>query len=462
MTGISYPAHGIHLRIGMSDQPGGSPTDPTASHVLSTVDPTRPRVLVVWEGGSISRSLPDTGSLVIGRALEAEIRIDHASVSRRHAILHCGAPARIEDLGSSNGTSIAGVRITPNDPRALAPGDVFEVGAATLVVQAPTRVDGSAAGGLPSTQKLVELVARSHLDVVLLGETGVGKEITAETIHRRSARKEGPFVRVNCAALPDTLLEAELFGHEKGAFTGATQQKPGLFEAAHGGTLFLDEVSEMALATQAKLLRAVESREVTRLGSVKPMRLDIRIIAATNRNIGSDVAVGRFRADLYFRLAGMTITVAPLRERANEIPRLAQLFVEEACRASQLGGVRLSGEALQCLSRHGWPGNIRELRRVVERAVVLCESDVIQPAHLVFDVIESSERGSVPSGTASGDPVAALQREVFERERKRIAEALAEAGGNQSRAAEILGVSRRTLINWLDEYDLPRPRKGKP
>jgi DNA-binding NtrC family response regulator len=254
-------------------------------------------------------------------------------------------------------------------------------------------------------------------------------------------------------------LESELFGHEKGAFTGATQQKPGLFEAAHGGTLFLDEVSEMAFGTQAKLLRAVESREVTRLGSVKPVRFDIRIIAATNRNIGSEVAAGRFRSDLYFRLAGMTITVAPLRERANEIPGLARLFVDIACRASGRQPLELGAAALERLARHTWPGNIRELRRVVERAVLLCESDQIQPRHLVFDVIELTCRDPLPTGSA--DPVAALQREVFERERTRIAGALAEAGGNQSRAAEILGVSRRTLINWLDAHDLPRPRKGK-
>jgi transcriptional regulator with PAS, ATPase and Fis domain len=248
-------------------------------------------------------------------------------------------------------------------------------------------------------------------------------------------------VRLNCAAFPQTMLEGELFGYEKGAFTGALHAKPGLIESAHGGTLFLDEVGEMPATTQVSLLRVLESREVLRLGALRPVPADVRILSATNRDLQALVAEGKFRRDLYYRLAGVTVNVPPLRERRERIVPLARGFLAEAAQSAGMPAPALSASAMTSLNRHDWPGNVRELRNVIERALALSEGHPIEPYHLLLDA-------------ASG-------KEPRMDERQRVALALEAARGNQSRAAEILGVSRRTLINRLDEYGLPRPRKRK-
>jgi len=282
---------------------------------------------------------------------------------------------------------------------------------------------------------------------------------------------------INCAALSDSVLESELFGHEKGAFTGAVQAREGLFEAAAGGTVFLDEVGELSPGTQAKLLRVLEERVVTRLGSNRPKAIDVRILSATNRDPEAEIAAGRFRSDLYFRLNGLSLSIPPLRERLGEIEEFASVFLASACRLIERTDLpRISPEALLLLRAYRWPGNVRELRNAIERAAVLCPGDVILPEHLppaltklgeperLHTVARSaaSTEATLATATASA-PAGAndhLLTELKLVERARIIEALERCGGNQSKAARLLGISRSTLVTRIEEYGLPRPQKG--
>jgi transcriptional regulator with PAS, ATPase and Fis domain len=324
-----------------------------------------------------------------------------------------------------------------------------EVVSARSSIPPPAPTDSTYTPTMQRLHKVVELVARGRISVILLGETGVGKEVMAETIHRRSPRAQGPFVRINCAALPENLLEAELFGYERGAFTGANQMKPGLIESADGGTFFLDEVGALPLATQVKLLRVLESREVQRLGALRPRAIDVRFLAATNRDLEAQCANGQFRSDLFYRLNGMSITIPPLRERQDEVPALARTFVTEACAQLDAPEVPITPRAQQALLAHRWPGNVRELRNTMERAALLAHGGPIDVEHLF------QSQSIAPSSSAS------LPSEVENLERRRILDALERTGGNQRQAAELLGISRRTLISRLDAYELPRPKKGK-
>jgi hypothetical protein len=285
---------------------------------------------------------------------------------------------------------------------------------------------------------LAERAAAGSINLLILGETGAGKEVLARRVHRLSSRAGRPFVCINCAALSEALLESELFGHERGAFTGATQAKPGLLETAPGGTVFLDEVGELPATLQAKLLRVIETREIVRVGSVRPRQIDVRFIAATNRDLEGEVARGGFRRDLFFRLNGMTLSLPPLRARPREIPALCRLFLKELSPAAgRKTPPRLTAEALAQLCAHGWPGNVRELRNVIERALLLAPGDEIDVEHL-------------PTAT----PVAPAG------ERERILGALEACAGNQSRAARQLGISRKVLLARLDAWGVKRPRKG--
>ena len=295
--------------------------------------------------------------------------------------------------------------------------------------------------------------AVSNLSILLLGETGVGKEVFAHEIHRRSGRADGPFVPVNCAALSESLLESELFGHEKGAFTGAMQDQPGVFEAADGGTLFLDEIGEMGATTQAKLLRVLEDRCVTRVGSRKVRHVDVRFVTATNRDLATEVEAGRFRKDLYFRINSAVLRIPPLRERSSEVEALAQLFLASAVREVGMPEAPIfAPETMHALRDYDWPGNVRELRNTVERCVAMCRDTVILPEHLPEQIVGSANE---PARTSMDR----LQSEMNDLERKRIVNALEECGGNQTKAAALLGISRRTLVSRLDAYGLPRPRK---
>ena len=328
------------------------------------------------------------------------------------------------------------------------------------------------AGALERMERIVVRVAAGTINVLVLGETGVGKEILSRRIHALSARAAKPLVSLNCASLSESLLESELFGHEKGAFTGALQAKPGLLESADGGTVFLDEIGEMPLSVQAKLLRVVEQREVTRVGALRPRAIDVRFVSATHRDLEAEIARGRFRQDLYFRLNGIALSLPPLRERVDEIEPLAKLFVEQACRAMQRGRIpRIAADALETLTHYQWPGNIRELRNVIERAVLLSSGDVITREHLPIEKlgvvlapsVRIAARPAIPAEDSSPtlDEVTAEMHVVSESDSGRltIVQALEKCAGNQSQAAKMLGISRQTLIRRLEDYAIPRPRK---
>ena len=291
----------------------------------------------------------------------------------------------------------------------------------------------------------------------------------ATRIHELSARARGPFLPLSCAALPEAMLEGELFGYERGAFTGAVASRAGLIESAEGGTVFLDEIGELPLSTQVKLLRVVENREVFRLGDRRPRKVDVRFIAATHRDLEGLVAEGRFREDLYFRLDGISIEIAPLRTRRGLIAELARRFLEEACKKNKRQPLVLTDASLEALLAHDWPGNIRELRNVMDRAAVLSNGVFVEPDGL-FSTGKLSAYGTSSDGTApvSRDapvavmraPVSSLREAVVTAEGQRIREALERAAGNQTRAARLLGISRRTLLRRLDVHGIERPRKG--
>ena len=326
---------------------------------------------------------------------------------------------------------------------------------AEVVLRSPTMV---------ALYAQLEPVTRSNINVLILGETGVGKDVLARHIHERSERRDKPFMRVNCVALAESLLESELFGHEKGAFTGAVQRKPGLLEAAQGGTVFLDEIGELPQRLQPKLLQVIESREVLSLGSIKPRTIDVRFVAATNRDLEADALSGQFRSDLYYRLAGFTAAISPLRERREDILPLAYSFLR---RLGPGVNVRLREDATMYLLDYAWPGNVRELRNVMERAFALSEGRSIGPEHLPVEKMRSvvlvRERKGPPAADADMDadsPIVNLTpRELAERQR--IIDALKQCGENQSLAAELLGVSRSTLLNRLNAYRIRRPRKRR-
>ncbi len=295
---------------------------------------------------------------------------------------------------------------------------------------------------MQSVRRLVLDVAGTTANVLLFGESGTGKELVARIIHHLSPRSSGGFVPLNCAAIPDTLLESELFGHEKGAFTGALQARQGKFELAKGGTIFLDEVGELPLALQAKLLRVLQERAFERVGGSREIRADVRVIAATNRNLQDEVAGRRFREDLYYRLNVFPLSLPPLRERADAIPLLVNHFLE---RFSRQIGKKLKGvdaEALSALVRYGWPGNVRELQNVMERAVILAQ-DLIRLHNLPGEL----ERASRPETLDSRDLLKSTEREI-------IIKALRKHDGNRRLAAEEMGITRRALQYKLKEYGL--------
>jgi len=307
----------------------------------------------------------------------------------------------------------------------------------------------------PAMRRLYELVDRiadTPVTVLILGETGVGKELVADALHARSSRRAQPLVRLNCAALPENLLESELFGHERGAFTGAERRKVGYFEAASGGTLFLDEIGEMPAPLQAKLLRVLERRVITRVGGTAEIAVDVRLVCATHRDLEAEARAGRFREDLLFRVGGFTLAVPPLRDRLAEIAPLAEHFARGF--AAELGqpAPTLTAAARDALARHDWPGNVRELRNAVERAVVIAGA-VIDVEHLPDRVRNAGLRAPSPPGAAPPD----MKEHLADVERAAIAAALAAAGGNQTRAAQQLGVSRRALIYKMEKYGLKPP-----
>jgi transcriptional regulator with PAS, ATPase and Fis domain len=455
-------------------------------------------LVTVHKDGMRAARLRSDKPLTVGRAEECTVCIDTPSLSRVHFSITLGSPICIRDHKSSNGTRLNGHPLEPDVPTPLEAGNLIEAGGVFFVLkdrlpeeaapasEAAIRVSAElreasplrgvvvADAAMQRLHELVDLVARSNIAVLITGETGVGKEVISAAVHARSARADRPFVSLNCAALPETLLESELFGYERGSFTGATQTKLGLIESAHEGTLFLDEIGEMPMATQAKLLRVLENGELMRLGALKPRTVDVRFIAATNRDVSTLVSRGQFRRDLYFRLNGITIPVPPLRERASEIAPLAAHFLELAAKRANRQPPRIATEVFPLLTTHSWPGNIRELRNVMDRALALCSGDLLTAQHVLLDPPMPASTRNVPMNPMAATPIGAqvtgfppltpdrmgrLMRLDADTERKLIEEALERAAGNQGKAAEILGISRRTFINRLDEYGIARPRK---
>jgi DNA-binding NtrC family response regulator len=566
------------------------------------------QLLVIADESFTSHAIPSAGTVSIGRSERCDVRIDHPSISRRHALLRLGPVISIEDAGSVNGTRVRD-RLAPcGEAVPLSPGEVVELGDIMIIVQErsvplrprrlwahgyfearveeeclrterssaefallyvqctgddtamhtraladvlrPSDIIGSYAPGayevlladaspavadrlrerlaarqqLCSTEariglacfprdgrdpesllsaaraavrapgaapaaidergldgpmsqlgRLVERIAGSNISVLVLGETGVGKEVMAERIHRLSPRRDRQFLRLNCAALSESLLESELFGHEKGAFTGATQAKIGLLESAPGGTVFLDEVGELPTAMQVKLLRVIEERRVLPVGALKTRPIDVRFVAATNRDLEEEIARGRFREDLYYRLNGVSLVIPPLRQRVDEILGLAAEFTRRAARDNgRSAPPGISAEAQQLLRAYSWPGNIRELRNVVERAVLLCgDGRWILAEHLPAETMRATfspapaadlpappEPPRPPEVDVAFSKVEQLRQAVADEERARIVEALAACAGNQTKAAGRLGIARRTLVKKLARLNIPRPRRG--
>jgi DNA-binding NtrC family response regulator len=452
--------------------------DPTPLVTATGLDARAGDMLLVAGEGYFSTFEIGEGEVVIGRGESCEVRIEHKALSRKHAVLRAGPPATVQDLGSTNGTRIGGVVKKGGDPVVLAAADSFHIGPFSFVMVARAPGDERSMSGrdvlrvLDPTPRgvpaLVKDLATSKASVLILGETGVGKEVLAQTLHELSGRT-GELTRINCAALSESLLESELFGHEKGAFTGAATQKVGLLEAADGGTVFLDEVGELPLSIQAKLLRAVEHREVMRIGSTRPIQIDVRFLSATNRDLPAEVASGAFRRDLFFRLDGVTLVIPPLRERRGLIGPLAMRFLDDAKKKTP----KLAADVLAALESYAWPGNVRELKAVIERAVLLARGGEIAVKHLAFTRRTDAPPppAAAPAAAAGAAAAAAAVATAVDSEggpdfldaeqradRAAVIAALDECAGNQTRAAKKLGIARTTLVTKLRLYRIPRPR----
>jgi two-component system, NtrC family, response regulator AtoC len=560
----------------------------TATLIRRKTGDNAAHVLVIEAGSSRIFPLPVPGVVTIGRGEEAELRVDHASVSRRHArITLQHDEVRIADLDSHNGTLVNGTRL--REDRTLVTGDVVAVGEVILVVhaeidrvertildekswwrrltaeveravsfqrplavlavantglfvpprpidiltQAPDRIlvvlpeadpstaralagellarllpsspevqigiaccpgdaidpeglvslassagQSTAPGSVGSVERVIErrtlgdrtivicdpamvrvfdLLKRlgaAELPVLIIGETGAGKEAAAYAVHHHSRRSAGPFAAVNCAAFSETLVDSQLFGHDKGAFTGANAARPGVFESTSGGTLFLDELGELSLAAQAKLLRALDTQRIMRLGETKERVVDVRLVAATNRNLEQEVAAGRFRQDLYFRLGAARVHIPPLRERRCEIPVLFRELVAMA--AARLGRTppETSPLVVQRLLAHSWPGNVRELRHVAEYLLATIEDDRIEPEDLPDDLAVQTALPSPAPPLERTAPMRKLSEEIDELERARMVEALGRTNGVKTHAAALLGMPIRTFNSKIKQHGI--------
>ena len=443
-------------------------------------------LVVRRSGGSEVVDVPDGSEITIGRSLSSVVLVDDSRVSRDHArIRRSGGELWLRDLGSRNGTRVGSGTVL-NEERRIAAGDVIRLGDVEIIVAAawrptPREAPGSkgapargapAPTALPAPEGLSEgvvvadramvdvyhlarRVARTATSVLITGETGAGKEIVAGQIHHLSPRASRPFVRLSCASLSASLVESELFGHEKGAFTGADRRKIGHIEAAHEGTLFLDEIGELSPDMQVKLLRVLETRTLTRVGGTAEIPVDVRLLSATHKDLRAEIKAGRFREDLYFRLCPFSLHVPPLRERPAEIVLLAELFARECAARIDAPPPVISREASAVLAAYAWPGNVRELRNAMEHAIVVAEDDRLEPAHLPAVV-----RGQRPESGGAGAATGPMRAMVEETERRSIEDALAAEGGNQTRAAKRLGISRRWLLHKIERYGIGRPRRG--
>jgi two-component system, NtrC family, response regulator AtoC len=377
------------------------------------------------------------------------------------------AMRRFIDEAAAGGTDVrVGIAMAPDD--GLTVDALLEASRAALrrvktprsLMHAPPRapVESSelvlADPAMKQLYATIERIAEASLTVLVFGETGVGKELVTEALHRASPRRDKPLVKLNCASLPESLLESELFGYERGAFTGAERRKLGFFEASDGGTLFLDEIGEMPLPLQAKLLRVLERKTITRVGGTQEIAVDVRLVAATHRDLDAEVRAGRFREDLFFRIAGFTVYVPPLRDRKGDLLPLAEFFLRKVALESGAAAPQLDDDARAALLRHDWPGNVRELKNAMERAMVMQSDGVIKLEHLPERL---RARAPHPVATASDGKI---RDQLAEIERVAITSTLEITGGNQTHAALRLGISRRTLIYKMEKYGLKAPPKS--
>ncbi len=312
--------------------------------------------------------------------------------------------------------------------------------------------------GMRKVRAQIMQVASARSTVLIRGHSGVGKELVAKAIHYNSVRRDAPFIAINCSAIPVTLIESELFGHERGSFTGAYERQKGKFELADGGTIFLDEIGEMNLESQAKLLRVLEEREFMRVGGGREVRVDVRVLAATNSDLESMIARRRFREDLYFRLKVIIINVPPLRERVDDIPEMARVFLEQICRDNVLPRKRLTGKALAALQRYHWPGNVRELKNVLESTAITRSREVIRTADLPAAVLEDGPLGSVETRPNTTTTLREMERDLLMR-------VLYQHHGNRTHAARVLRIGVRTMQRKIREYGIHvpyDPRAGRP
>ncbi len=475
-----YSARGRATLTSPSRRHKEAPTDRLISHNDEGGEGWQ--LIVLTRRGAEAHRLPAHGDVTIGRGEASGIRIDDGSVSREHAILHVGDLIELEDLGSANGTSVRERPIGRGERATIRAGEFVQIGRALAVLQPVGGTDEPLVnvGGVvvvdPAMRKLhsmLQRVAQGDISVLLLGETGVGKEVVAERLHAASPRREKPLLRLNCSSFSETLLESELFGHEKGAFTGAAQTRPGLLENADGGTVFLDEVGELPPGLQSRLLRVLEDRSVRRVGGSSSRKVDVRFVAATNRDLTADIASGKFRNDLFYRLGAATLWIPPLRERPSEIAPLARRFLaDESVRLGRPSAV-FAPDAIEWLEQQPWPGNIRELRNAVQRAVLITSGNVIgvndlrgsdagpRRAGSMADVARATASVAEPAPSAmsaAGEP-GGLHRAVESAEREQIVAALDATHGNQTAAARTLGIGRRTLIDKMIKLGIPRGRR---
>ncbi len=420
----------------------------SAEEGLRLAEETEPDVVL------LDLSLPDQSGLDVLRRLRAErpavdviVLTAHGTIDSAIAAMKLGAYEFLQKPAALPAVELA-IR------RALEHSRLGEENARLKDGLQPTRLSSDIVGTGPGFEELnrfILKVAPTDSTVLIRGETGTGKELVAGAIHRASGRRDHPFVVVDCASLHENLLQSELFGHERGAFTGAVKMRHGLFETADGGTLFLDEVGDVSPSLQASLLRVLESSRFRRVGGGREVQVDVRLIAATNRDLERMIAEGQFRQDLFFRLNAIHCELAPLRARRDEIPHLAQHFL--ARHNARYGTSKsLADGTLAALGAYRWPGNVRELRHAVERAAVLADGDVIRPPDLSPEV--RSRAAPEQASPAEGEPLLPLQ----EMERRYLARVLAHVGGHRARAAAVLGISERSLYRKIQEYHLEEPR----
>jgi len=449
----------------------------------------RPYFLVIRSETSSLFPLPEVGQLLAGRSTDADLRVEDQSASRLHAkFVIDRRSVRCRDLGSRNRTWVNGKPLADGEERILVSGDVVGIGSLTLVLHLAGSPPSAQPQDAPSAApilvsvgehttllsdpamvrvyELLRRLSRSTLPVLIIGETGTGKENAAQAVHYYSTRRNAPLLAINCAAIPENLFESELFGHVRGAFSGALTDKVGRLEAASGGTVFLDEVGELPLLSQAKLLRGLETGLVSPVGGVHERKIDCRVVAATNRDLEAEAQKGTFRQDLYFRLAAAMVVLPPLRERPAEIAHLATYFLHQACDKLKRSPLRLSEQTLRALQLHPFPGNVRELRNLIDYCAATVSDDEVRPEHLPPRFLHAASAASAmsPTGRATitshlaATPAAVgfrrLADEVQELEARRMREALDSSGGNQRRAAELIGMPLRTFVTKLSQYGL--------